>query len=1245
MPSVILSPIQKTIISQNSSSTVIGDSSYSLRSGMLSREMKSMQLLKFDFSELHTGITINRAIITLRVGGVSSGNIGGESVYLNFRKLGWAYNWDKTTLTWSKFKEEYGDQPYNLRNAHNVAVYNDKYIENEDITPLIIDMFANGINTFGLCASNSNASPGENSIYIYSSDSVYGTVKLEVFYDFKTSNPPTNLQPAGITVNATNEISCTWNFSSNIAGDVQTGYELAYSQDATNWSSVSRDAATQSHIFAANTFKAGEVHFRVRTKNMYNVFGNWSYVATFKTSTKPPVPVLSNIDNTTSQPYVRWSSEQQEAYQVNVMDNSSVYYDSGEIIATTKEHKITKNLANNKTYIVKIRVKNSFNIWSDWAEKTITTNISAPQSPIISVMPNQVRGSGVIMVKNPHALNLFELFENGTVYYQNKFCHTIKDDDITHVINASYSVVLRFNKEIFKKFNSDCSTASIGEYTYKAWLSTSDDIGHFHYVSEDNALAIAYPVGTTIETIRNDLRGKIIAFKTKTWLHPTATFDVNMQDGSLSKITIDAQVKSLGQNRDASDCIEKIEGRTLFNLVRDPVKNASEWVKADTINGTVEVVGDIVSCTNNTTSNWARYASTTACSEITNNKHYVMIVDVKSTNGKISFYNDRITSSKAMPTIPIDKWTTVVIKGTGSVTNQNKWLVLGTDGIGTVEYNLRTLRIYEIAKEEYDALSEQQLLEKYPYVEGIQSARDFEIVSVGENLIDTNNADNNKMFWLATNTPEFADGFFLTNPIYVEPNMKLTSNSECTFFSDINWGHCYDGNKSFKASGKTITIPSHVKGYCRFSMHKAVVSMEGMSISYGDTIKQFKPYHKSTILSSESFPNHFKDKDKEYRSIGNIKDEIVKTAEGFEFRRKVERVDIREGFSFQDHIHSKLAKTIECVIMDAPPNSGLNGAPEKHIAVSYNGVKLPAYQSDVSHKTWITQHHVRIMLPNNLTGWGDSYRPTVEEIKAYWLGWTMSTQELGLYEGTGVKVWRKLWSGVGEKVAIHGVDVVVNSHTSTLPTTLNDMGFTPYQLLYEKETPEVYNLLDTTEYNKICRRLKGEQTWKEVGRCELNSSYDDIGIEFNKDNEYMVRTYNKNNVYSESAIEKLKVEERSKSKLYRLDTKADIDIKWNTEKQVSYNRDKSLRLFAGRIAPCVEFGEQKYRNLNISYDVAIEDIDKHIELITANSILLFKDFDKKLYCGVDGEPTWQKKNRKMYTVSFSAVEIDYKEGE
>lgn len=153
--------------------------------------------------------------------------------------------------------------------------------------------------------------------------------------------------------------------------------------------------------------------------------------------------------------------------------------------------------------------------------------------------------------------------------------------------------------------------------------------------------------------------------------------------------------------------------------------------------------------------------------------------------------------------------------------------------------------------------------------------------------------------------------------------------------------------------------------------------------------------------------------------------------------------------------------------------------------LSLNNSNLNSYVTDesfhwggsaVGHK----YKQLCLSLPNELTGWGDGYTPTEDEIKAFFMGWRM----YGTYGTTGVdepywtnsistthkKGWLKLYCGIGNCIkTIETTEVapyVASSNVYECPTYMNDEGYVPYKLIYRKELPTIEEI--STHGELIC---------------------------------------------------------------------------------------------------------------------------------------------------------------------------------
>lgn len=99
---------------------------------------------------------------------------------------------------------------------------------------------------------------------------------------------------------------------------------------------------------------------------------------------------------------------------------------------------------------------------------------------------------------------------------------------------------------------------------------------------------------------------------------------------------------------------------------------------------------------------------------------------------------------------------------------------------------------------------------------------------------------------------------------------------------------------------------------------------------------------------------------------------------------------------------------------------------------------------------------IYITIPNADSGWGETYTPTADEIKAYFMGWRMFDNSVPavngvpvIYNGTGVKAWH-LWGDDGKYGGI----------ISTLPKTQVPINskWQPYRLIYDLATPQTESI-------------------------------------------------------------------------------------------------------------------------------------------------------------------------------------------
>jgi hypothetical protein len=215
---------------------------------------------------------------------------------------------------------------------------------------------------------------------------------------------PTNLHPSGgETIDRTEIISLSWKH--NDAGP-QSRYTLRWRlRGTTSWNTVTKDSVDQRHYLAANALPVGTIEWQVMTYDQEQLASPYSSIAllTAADPTEKPIIISPAFDEsiTIANPVLEWSSIDQVEYEYEVLNGNTVLYSSNEI-STNKAITLPYELQNNTDYTIRIRVKASTGLWSDWATVDIHTSFTPPVMPLLEYEVDPDRGSISIMIDNPY---------------------------------------------------------------------------------------------------------------------------------------------------------------------------------------------------------------------------------------------------------------------------------------------------------------------------------------------------------------------------------------------------------------------------------------------------------------------------------------------------------------------------------------------------------------------------------------------------------------------------------------------------------------------------------------------------------------------------------------------------------------------------------------------------------------------------------------------------------------------------
>ncbi len=215
---------------------------------------------------------------------------------------------------------------------------------------------------------------------------------------------PIPISPISQYIDENNPIRFEWNFTGGSDGETQSKFDLQYSSDGgSTWTTKTVATSNQYYELPAGTLSSGNITWRVRTYNNWNEVSPYSENRSFTVIGSPPIPLISNISNS-GRPTINWQSTDQHIYELEILKDDEVIFDSGSIPSTSDRSFKLENYLPDGNYKAKLRIYNEYNLFSPWAERNFTISTVKPQKPIIEVFNGEY--SVTIKVSNTSARTL-----------------------------------------------------------------------------------------------------------------------------------------------------------------------------------------------------------------------------------------------------------------------------------------------------------------------------------------------------------------------------------------------------------------------------------------------------------------------------------------------------------------------------------------------------------------------------------------------------------------------------------------------------------------------------------------------------------------------------------------------------------------------------------------------------------------------------------------------------------------------
>ncbi|WP_342479515.1 hypothetical protein [Paenibacillus sp. FSL F4-0097] len=375
---------------------------------------------------------------------------------------------------------------------------------------------------------------------------------------------------------------------------------------------------------------------------------------------------------------------------------------------------------------------------------------------------------------------------------------------------------------------------------------------------------------------------------------------------------------------------------------------------------------------------------------------------------------------------------------------------LGT--VGWVQFD--GLRIFEVSAAEYaaiDSMTPNQISQRWPFVPpGINGVDGLWVRRYGKNLLpsvpDTlhANAKMNGPYDMTLVATANSQSSLITMP--AQPNTAYfisgaftasTGAATLNIFSvDANGAMTYVAEVNNAVLSRTFNTPASCVAL-RFNLFGTVAgtfTFKDWFLKIGSTAETFQPREDSLIAFS-GVELHANPTD---GSEPDILREVIGRYEVTKLWREITLSGLQDWTVLSTHTGYKRLRSLGIApTLSDSSMSALVKFDGKVLTQTFSDVPSSAaadvYRTSASGNTTVT-------VSSTDSGWGDSYTPSTDEIKAYFNGYQMGSVSGATFTTpyiSGTKAWRFV---TGDP----------STGTSTLPTTLNPgyAGWQPYQLLY-----------------------------------------------------------------------------------------------------------------------------------------------------------------------------------------------------
>ena len=300
-----------------------------------------------------------------------------------------------------------------------------------------------------------------------------------------------SLEPDNVPQNINKQINVTWTAQN------QQSYKLVL--DGVTYSGTTAKAI----VLPSNTLTSGTktMTLTITYTSSWGDVRTATKIVTFVAFGNPPKPVIdgTTIYNT-ALPTFTWTSSEQVGYELKLRNSSNQdIIATGEVIGLSKQHTSSVALNNSSSYTLLLKIKNQYNLWSEWTSKVFTTSFIVPNTPSIDLVITN--NASIIISFN---IDYSSEFSKAEIWRKSNTTDWIR---IAYNLDNTFSYEDKFvgNETYYYKVRAIGTSGGIAESeTLSATLGELAPIKNFHLTNVEDFSETVELIGNPTARLNNN---------------------------------------------------------------------------------------------------------------------------------------------------------------------------------------------------------------------------------------------------------------------------------------------------------------------------------------------------------------------------------------------------------------------------------------------------------------------------------------------------------------------------------------------------------------------------------------------------------------------------------------------------------------------------------------------------------------------------------------------------------------------